>query len=200
MGQFSPILFALFCPDLIKLEFIESCCPFSHFARSLFYLNYSGITQSGGSVFPNFRTTLRVTWKSPFCNRASRPWRSTSRWGCSCIRSTGRTWRATLCPTRWGGTGPRWAVHTRHSGPSCLRPAGCRVPTFPTGLRFSVWDNRGTTFWLPLMRCQAKTESSSRSKVPAWQSCGESCSPVTAYPATCHNPQPRGEKRRIQPR
>lgn len=61
VGPFSPILFALFCPDLIKLEFIESCCPFSHFARSLFYLNYSGITQSGGSVFPNFRTTLRVT-------------------------------------------------------------------------------------------------------------------------------------------
>lgn len=105
------------------------------------------------------------TWKSPFCNRASRPWRSTSRWGCSCTRSTGRTWRARLGPARWGGTGPGWAVRTRHSGPSCLRPAGRRVPTFPHGLRCSDWGNpglRGTTSWLREVRCQTKTGGTSR--------------------------------------
>lgn len=193
------MLSALFCADLFKLEWVEPCFYFPYFSF-YFSLKHFGLRQSGSSCFQNFPSALRVTWKSPFCNRASRPWRSTSRWGCSCIRSTGRTWRARLCPTRWGGTGPRWAVRTRHSGPSCLRPAGCRVPTFPTGLRFSDWDSRGTTFWLRLMRCQTKTESSSRSRVPEWQSCGDSCSPAPAYPANGHNPQSRGEKGRIQPR
>lgn len=99
---------------------------------------------------------VSVTWKSQFCNRAFRLWRSTSRWGCSCIHSTGRTWRARLCPARWGGTGPRWAVRTQHSEPSYRRPAGCRVPTYPRGLRCSDLGKpglRGTTSWLREVCC-----------------------------------------------
>ena len=127
-------------------------------------------------------SSVSVTWKSPFCNRASRPWRSTSRWGCSCTRSTGRTWRARLGPARWGGTGPGSAVRTRHSGPSCLRPAGRRVPTFPHGLRCSDWGTpglRGTTSWLREVCCQAKTGGRSRVTIPL--SCG-SPAPVR-YPS-----------------
>lgn len=144
-----------------------------------------------------------VTWKSQFCNRAFRLWRSTSRWGCSCTHSTGRTWRARLCPARWGGTGPRWAVRTRHTGPSYRRPAGRRVPTYPRGLRCSDLGTpslRGTTSWLREVCCQAKTGGTCRSKAAEWQS------PRTAVvlvlfgrcPATCHNPQiqrRRGEKK-----
>lgn len=152
------------------------------------------------TVFKSSESRPSVTWKSPFCNRAFRPWRSTSRWGCSCTHSTGRTWRATLCPARWGGTGPGWAVRTRHSGPSCLRPAGRRVPTFPHGLRCSDWGNpglRGTTSWLQEMCCQAKTGGTSRLKAAEWQSPGTLVVlvPFGCCPATCHNPKSREEER-----
>lgn len=75
-----------------------------------------------------------LTWKSQFCSKVCHPWKSTSRWGCSCTHSTARTRRATRGPTRSVGSGPGWASRTRRSAPSSRRAS--REP-------------RGPAAWLP---------------------------------------------------
>lgn len=96
------------------------------------------------------RAASDLTWKSQFCNRAFRPWRSIFQSGCSYTRSIGRTLHAMRGRERLRGTDPGWASRTPRSAPS-FRPGGDREPTFPNGHRASDWGHTnlcGATSWL----------------------------------------------------
>lgn len=79
------------------------------------------------------KKSCTLTWKNHFCNRSCPPCKSIFPLNCTCIHSTGRTWRARLGPRRWAGNDPEWAVRTPHSASSYCCAGGEPVPTFLSG-------------------------------------------------------------------